>query len=445
MKQRGGIKMLKIYNSLSQRTEVFKPIKSKEIRMYVCGPTVYGDIHLGNARPVIFFDVVKRYLKYLGYNVFFVSNITDIDDKIIKKAKDSKLSEAVITQKYLKNFIEMSLALGSPLPDLMPKATEYLPQMINYISDLIESGFAYVRPAGVYFRVNRVADYGILSKQNMDELNQGVRIKLDDKKENPRDFSIWKATNDGLVYDSPWGRGRPGWHTECAVMNHEIFGEEIDIHGGGSDLIFPHHENEIAQTMVHDHHHLARVWMHVARLDMNKIKMSKSLGNMLLVKDIIEEFDPFAFRLLIIGQQYRQRINYSRDLLVQFSTEYDKIVRTLKKAFLIMTFKGLNATDADGNHIETFKKQMNDDFNIPNVMTLVHEIIKKINKEKATRNVAILYRTLDEILSILGIMPAIEVDNETLNLYRLWQKARIEKDFKKADKLRSELSEQGWI
>ncbi|MFH0767821.1 MAG: cysteine--tRNA ligase [Bacillota bacterium] len=437
--------MLKLYNSLSSKIEIFKPIHEHLITMYVCGPTVYGDIHLGNARPVIFFDVVKRYLKYIGYEVQFVSNITDVDDKIIEKARELKVKEKELTNLYTKNFIDMTLAIGSMLPDFMPKATEFIPQMIGYIEDLIREGFAYVRSSGVYFRVSKVQDYGILSKQNMDELNQGVRIVLEDEKENPRDFSIWKTTNEGLVFESPWGKGRPGWHTECAVMNHEIFGSEIDIHGGGTDLKFPHHENEIAQTVVHDHHHLARFWMHVSRLDVNSIKMSKSIGNIELVKDLIQDYNPIAFRLLTIGHHYRQPINYSDDLMVQFSKEYDKIERALKKAFLSMSLEGINEYQSNKEMIEQFKIHMDDDFNIPNVMTLVYEIIKLMNKEKDTKVLAKLFYTAKEILIVLGIMPTFKMTESTLNLYREWEQARSDKDFLRADQLRSELTEQGWM
>ncbi len=437
--------MLKLYNSLTSKIEPFETIKKNRVTMYVCGPTVYSDIHLGNARPVIFFDVVKRYLKYLGYQVQFVSNITDVDDKIIEKARELKLKESQLTNLYTKNFIDMAIALGSALPDIMPKATEFIPEMVSYIQDLINQGYAYVRSSGVYFRVGKVQDYGILSKQNMDELNQGVRIVLEDEKEDPRDFSIWKSSNEGLTFESPWGLGRPGWHTECAVMNHEIFGGEIDIHGGGSDLKFPHHENEIAQTMVHDHHHLAHYWMHVGRLDVNQVKMSKSLGNISLVKDLITVFDPLAFRLLIVGHHYRQPINYTDDLMVQFSKEYDKIERALKKAFLTMSLDNLIKPQVIDEYIEQFKMLMNDDFHIPNVMTLIYEIIKLMNKEKDSIMLGNLYQTAKEILEVLGIMPIYKMTESTLNLYREWEQARSNKDFMRADQLRSELTERGWM
>jgi cysteinyl-tRNA synthetase len=437
--------MLKIYNTLSQNIENFEPHNKNKVNMYVCGPTVYGDIHLGNARPVIFFDVVKRYLTYLGYDVHFVSNITDIDDKIIEKAKALRITEKELTDDYTKRFVDMTLSLGSVLPDELPKATNFVKFMIKYIAELIELGSAYQTSSGVYFRVTSVDDYGILSKQNMDELNEGVRVDLDQEKENPRDFSLWKNTTEGLNYDSPWGKGRPGWHTECAVMNHEIFKTEIDIHGGGSDLKFPHHENEIAQTVAHDHHHLAKYWMHVGRLNVDEVKMSKSIGNITLVKDLLEAYDPYAFRLLMINHHYRQPINYTQDLMIQFSKEYDKIKRTLKKAFLMLSLENIDIKDVDESIMNEFKGIMNQDFNIPNVITLVYDVLKQINKEKDLHKVSILYQSVKTILDILGIMPLYSLEDETLIMYRQWEEARHQKNFQLADQLRDQLSKRGWM
>lgn len=437
--------MLKIYNTLTNQIELFKTHQDKKVNMYVCGPTVYGDIHLGNARPVIFFDVVKRYLTHIGYKVHFVSNITDVDDKIIEKAKQLKMSEKALTDTYTKKFIDMTLSLGSVLPDELPKATEFVLDMINYIQELVDLGVAYETPSGVYFRVHKVDDYGILSKQNIDELSEGVRVDLESDKEDPRDFSIWKKTEDGLCFDSPWGKGRPGWHTECAVMNHEIFGTEIDIHGGGSDLKFPHHENEIAQTVAHDHHHLAKYWMHVGRLDVDQIKMSKSLGNITLVKDLLEAYDPYAFRLLMVNHHYRQPINYSEDLMIQFAKEYDKIKRTLKKAFLMLSLQKITLSETDEEIMKEFEMIMDDDFNIPNVITLVYDVLKQINKEKDLKHLSVLYQSVKTILEVLGIMPLFQVEDEVLVMYRDWEHARNAKNFQLADALRDELSKRGWM
>ncbi|MDY0074731.1 MAG: cysteine--tRNA ligase [Acholeplasmataceae bacterium] len=437
--------MLHIYNSLTQSIEPFESIKPKRVSMYICGPTVYGDIHLGNARPIIFFDVFKRYLSHQGYDVLLVSNITDVDDKIIDKAKIENISEEEVSKTYLLRFIEMTQALNSALPDMMPKATEYVHQMIDYIDELIEKEYAYIRPSGVYFRVSKVASYGILSKQQIDELSQGVRITLEDDKEDPRDFSVWKNTEDGLRYPSPWGHGRPGWHTECAVMNHEIFDGEIDIHGGGTDLKFPHHENEIAQACAHDHHQIARYWMHVGRLDINQTKMSKSLGNVELVKDLIKAYDPLAFRLLMIAHHYRMPINYSNDLMEQFSKEYDKIKRSLKKAFLTISLSKAFSFELDRSFMDTFYQLMDDDLNTPNVITLIYDLLKAMNKEKDVNRLAVLYQTTKTILDILGIMPRYELTDDTLSLYKAWEQARSEKDYTRADRIREQLSQRGWM
>ncbi|MBE0701317.1 MAG: cysteine--tRNA ligase [Acholeplasmataceae bacterium] len=437
--------MLKLYNTYTKKIETFKPIEDNKVSMYVCGPTVYGDIHIGNARPVIFFDVLKKYFEFRGYTVRYVSNITDVDDRIIERAKTLQVDENILTETYTQAFMKMVTALGSVLPDEMPKATDYIKHMIVYIDQLIEHGYAYARPNGVYFRVHKVGAYGTLSKQNLDELDEGVRIQLEEEKEDPRDFSIWKVSEEGLHFDSPWGKGRPGWHTECAVMNHEIFGGMIDIHGGGTDLKFPHHENEIAQTIAHDHHRLAKVWMHVGRVDINQVKMSKSLNNFVLAKDLIMRVDPHAFRLLIIGHHYRQPIQYHDELMMQFSKEYDKILRALKKAYMCLTLNQTHDKKIDHTLIDRFIGHMDDDLNIPNVMTLVYEVIKTMNKETNLHHLAVTYNTLEQILEVLGMMPAYQLDGDTLHLYRQWEQARKEKNFQQADLLRSKLIDQGWM
>lgn len=434
--------MLKVYNSLSNKKEQFISINKNHVNMYVCGPTVYGDVHIGNARPVIFFDVVKKYLLHLGYSVNYVSNITDIDDKIINKAKELNIFESEITAEYIKRYKDVSLKVNSKLPDQMPKATEYVENMVEYIQNLINKGFAYANETGVYFRVSKVADYGILSNQNIDELSEGVRVSLEEK-EDPRDFSVWKNTTDGISYDSPWGKGRPGWHTECAVMNKEIFQGEIDIHGGGSDLKFPHHENEIAQTKALDNHHLSKYWMHVGRLDMDKEKMSKSLGNIILVKDLLKDVNANAFRLLMLSHHYRQRINYSNDLMEQFIKEYDKIERSLKKAYLNNILNNKTKGEVIKQYITNFEHHMNDDFNTPNVISLIYEIVKELNKN--TKNQNDFYETLFVIFEILGIVPNIDYSDEVLKTYKNWQLAREQKNYVKADELRSILTNQGWI
>jgi cysteinyl-tRNA synthetase len=437
--------MLKLYNTMSKKVETFQSIYEKKVSMYVCGPTVYGDIHIGNARPIIVFDMLRRYFNHLHYDVKYVSNITDVDDKIIDKAKELKVDEAYLTQKYTDAFIEMSESLGSKLPNQMPKATDYIDAMINYIENLIQKGFAYQTDNGVYFRVTKLNSYGQLSKQNIDELSEGVRIKLSSEKEDPKDFTLWKTTSEGVNFNSPWGQGRPGWHTECAAMNHEIFGEKIDIHGGGSDLIFPHHENEIAQSMAHDHHTLANVWMHVGRLDFNFEKMSKSLGNIIFVKDLIEKYYPQAFRLLMVAHHYRQPIQYQESLMEQFSQEYDRIVRTIKKAALKLALENESEEKLDKQYIEKFEIAMNDDLNTPNVITIVYEIVKIMNKSQDITQISSLLATVLYILKILGIELNIHVEQAIKDTYKDWEQARLNKNYEKADEYRQKLIDQGWL
>ncbi|QWB96325.1 cysteine--tRNA ligase [Mycoplasmatota bacterium] len=437
--------MLKIYNTLTNQIETFKPIKPKRVNMYVCGPTVYSDIHIGNARPVIFFDIVKRYLTHLGYQVYYVSNITDVDDKIIDRAQALGMTEQALTKLYTDRFLDMQQTVGSFLPDFMPKATDYVTSMIEYIDELINKGYAYETKEGIYFRVLKVKDYGILSNQDIHQLNEGVRVDLDPDKENPRDFSLWKKTSDGLRFSSPWGDGRPGWHTECAVMNHDIFESEIDIHGGGSDLRFPHHENEIAQAQAHDHHHLAKYWMHVGRLDVDQVKMSKSLGNITLVKDMVKKYHPLAFRLFMIAHHYRQSINYSIEVMDEYAGIYDKIIRNLKKAFLSLSLEGFATAQPDQEIMDRFRAMMNDDFNTQNVITLIYDLIKQLNKTSGNEDKLVLYTTIEVILNILGIMPKFELQDEIIMTYKDWQSAREQKNFRLADELRVKLTEQGWL
>lgn len=432
-----------IYNTLTKSLEVFEPVRPGSVSMYVCGPTVYSDIHIGNARPVIFFDVVKKFFDEIGFIVNYVSNITDVDDKIIERAKKEGIAESQLTETYIDAFKSMVGALGSDLPNIMPKATEYISHMIKYIEALISKGYAYETDQGVYFRVSRVDGYGALSKQNRDALEQAVRIDLDQQKEHPNDFSIWKKTTDGMHYVSPWGNGRPGWHTECAVMNHELFDGMIDIHGGGSDLMFPHHENERAQSLAHDHHGLAKYWMHNARLDIDNQKMSKSLGNVIYVKDL-SDIQKQAFRLLILAHHYRQPIQYSETLLSQYEKHYISLSKKLRITKLELVS---NNHTHQGIH-ETFKKRiieaLSNDFHTAEVMTIVFEMQKELNKTKDLNEMATMMNTFEWLLPIIGIRIDLDVlkDVET---YISWQEARVNKDYQAADDYRNKLMENGYI
>lgn len=433
--------MLKIYNTLTKKIEPFIPVDKDQVKMYVCGPTVYSHIHIGNARPVIFFDMLKKYLEFIGYNVYYVSNITDIDDKIIEEAKKLNIKEEELTTTYTNAFIEASLSLGSSLPNLMPKATHYIENIITYIEQLLAKDFAYITSSGIYFNTNKLQNYGQLSGQNLEELAKSVRITNQSDKKDFRDFTLWKFTTDGLNFNSPWGNGRPGWHTECAVMNNEIFNGMIDIHGGGSDLVFPHHENENAQNMAIHNHGLSKYWMHVGRVDFDNVKMSKSLGNTVLVKDLI---DPISYRLLILAHHYRTPINYSEELKQEFIEMNDRIVRTIKRTHIKLGLN-INKDNINNEYLTNFKNEMNNDLNTPNVITLILEIIKNMNKEKDIFKLEQLFNTLNIILQCLSLKPQYNLTKETILLYNSWQEARQNKDFVKADELREKLLKEGWI
>lgn len=436
---------LMIYNSLSDKLEEFKPIHEGKVNMYVCGPTVYNYIHIGNARPVIFYDMLKRYLTFLGYDVTYASNITDVDDKIIKKAIEENKTEHEIASFYENAFFEAVKKVGSNKPDIIPHATDYIEEMINFIQKLIDAGYAYESNGDVYFRVSKIADYGCLSNQVSEDLNQGARISINDNKENPLDFALWKKTDEGIKWNSPFGMGRPGWHTECVVMNHKLFNGEIDIHGGGMDLKFPHHENEIAQCEALYHHHLAKYWIHVGRLDLQGAKMSKSLGNCLYVKDLNSTKDGMILRCLILFAPYRSIISYSEALKEQYEKEYEKWQRAYKQALYELQFNNVIEDAIDEKYINEFKEFMNQDFNVQNVLTVINNIIKEMNTSLRTKKytqLAIVKNTLKTILDVLGISLFVEpMTDEQLNVYKAWQEARANKDFAKADIYRLKLSE----
>ena len=436
---------LVIYNSLTNKVEEFKPINGNKVNMYVCGPTVYGYIHIGNARPVIFYDMLRRYLAFSGYDVTYASNITDVDDKIINKAISENTTEKVVAKMFEDAYWDSVERVGSSKPDLIPHATDYINEMIELIEDLIQKGYAYVSSGDVFFRVSKIKDYGCLSNQQIEELNSGARISVDDKKENPLDFALWKKTEVGIKWDSPFGSGRPGWHTECVVMNHKLFGDVIDIHGGGMDLKFPHHENEIAQAEAAYGSHLAKYWIHVGRLDLNGVKMSKSLGNVIYVKDIDNTHDGMVLRCLILFSPYRQMIPYSMDLFNQYAKEYDKWVRAYKQCLFELQYKGLLKDEVDPSLIDEFKKYMDDDFNVQNVLTLINNIVKAMNtslRAKDYDTLALKLHTLEVILDVLHINLFVDkMTEEELAVYKEWQEARLNKDFEKADIARAKLVE----
>lgn len=440
---------LRIYNSLTNKIEEFKPVHEGLVNMYVCGPTVYNYIHIGNARPVIFFDTLKRYLEFKGYKVCYASNITDVDDKIINKAIEDNVSEAEVAKKYADAYFLNCKSLGSKLPDVIPYATAYIPQMIDFIKELIDKGYAYEADGDVYFRVKKISDYGILSNQVSEDLNAGARIDVSSKKEDAQDFNLWKKTDKGIKWDSPFGSGRPGWHTECVVMNQDIFHGEIDIHGGGMDLKFPHHENEIAQANALYHNHLSKYWIHVGRLDMNGEKMSKSLGNVIRVNDIKNHDDLMTLRLLIVTSPYRSNINYSDDLFNQYKSIYEKITRAFKMASTTLDLKDFKSDLTEKSDLDQFESEMDNDINTQNALMIVERLVKEINQLQRSgdlENLAKKLNTLKLITSILGLeLTYTPLDKESKELYNKWNELKKAKNFEEADKIREILQSRNVI
>lgn len=438
-----------IYNTYTREKEEFKPIEENKVKMYICGPTVYNYIHIGNARPVLFFDLVHRYFKYLGYEVEFVSNVTDVDDKIINRAIEEEVTEAEIANKYLNYFLECNQLLNALPFTSMPKVTENMDNMIQFINELVEHGFAYAVDGDVYFRIDKVREYGQLSGKKIEELEVGARIAEDSKKENPLDFVLWKKTDKGITWDSPWGAGRPGWHTECVVMINKEFNGKIDIHGGGTDLQFPHHENEIAQSLCLNNHRLANYWMHVGRLGLNNEKMSKSLGNVINVKELIETIDPNAFRLFMLSVHYRQPINYTDETIQLAVKEWQKIKSTFDQLHLKLDLaEALDIAGEEVLEIEALMKQfteaLDDDFNTSNAITSLYGVIKEINKmtraKASDASCKYALMTLQNMAYIFGFdLNKKRLTAEERELMKAWEEARKAKDFAKADELRAQL------
>ena len=438
---------MKIYNSLTDKKEEFIPIKENEVTMYVCGPTVYNYVHIGNMRPVITFDMVYKYLKYLGYKVTYASNFTDINPKIINMAKELNITEREVADKFIKAYLEDLQKYNCLDIDKRPRVIEHLDDIFVFINKLIEKDYAYVNDGDVYFRVKKVKDYGILSNQDIEELESGARVDIDDKKEDPLDFALWRKTSDGEQFDSPWGKGIPGWHTECVVMINSIFGNKIDIHGGGIDLKFPHHENEIAQSMALNNNHLANYWMHNGHINVDGEKMSKSLGNFILAKDFIKMHDANVIKIALFKTHYRLPLNFTDELFNESTNINNKIYNALKSAKLYLV---LNNEDISINGIRDnkFEEYMDDDFNTPNVITYLLELLKELNVAIRTKgeNISLLYKKIMVITDILGLVYELpEITKSDIENYNKWQEYRNKKDFENADIYRNKLIEKSII
>ena len=427
---------MRIYNSLTDKLEEFKPIKEGQVSMYVCGPTVYNYVHIGNMRPAITFDMVRNYLEYLGYKVTYASNFTDINPKIIKAAEELGITEREVANKFIAAYLKDLEDYQCGKIDIHPTVLENLDNIYTFIQELIKKGYAYEVDGDVYFRVNKIKDYGCLSNNTLDELESGARLEIDEKKEEPLDFALWRKSTEGEHFTSPWGEGIPGWHTECVVMINSIFGEKIDIHGGGVDLKFPHHENEIAQSMALNNNHLANYWMHNGHINVEGVKMSKSLGNFILAKDFIKNSKANIVKLAMFKTHYRLPFNIKEELFKECGLLDDKIYNTLKQASLQIQLNDIAVNQIKQD--ENINKIMDEDFNTPNLITYLLELIKELNT--ALRNkgeIGLLYDKINLIINILGLHYDLKtLSEDDKKTYQEWLKAKENKDYTKADELR---------
>ena len=444
--------MIRLYNTKTLQIEEFKPIHEGHVDMYVCGPTVYNYAHIGNARPMIVFDVLKRLFEAEGYSVTYVSNFTDVDDKIIKKAAEENTTEAVIAQRYIDAYQEVRTLLNTELPDITPRVTETMDKIIEFIDRLVKTGHAYEANGDVYFSVESVPTYGEISHQHMDQLEAGARIETNDQKKNPYDFALWKKTDMGIKWNSPWGEGRPGWHTECVVMINDNIGDCIDIHGGGMDLKFPHHENEAAQQEAMHGNTLANYWVHNAMVNIDGQKMSKSLGNTMWAKDVVLSLGTNLTRWLVSSVHYRKELNFSDETIETARKELDKVLTPLKQAYIKAALADyVMGDDYDKESYRAFLDCLDDDMNTPNAYAVIFETVKKLNQTLRQREIdftqlALYSNAVEKMLNVLGIVVDKPVIGETeKELFAKWNQAKADKDFDSADKYRNELAEKGLL
>ena len=441
---------IKLFNSLSNQIEVFKPLREGEVSIYCCGPTVYGDAHVGNIRPVIVFDTLRRFFEQVGYDVKLVSNFTDVDDKIIKKALDEGVTETVITDRYIAAYKDVLAKLNVKPHYQNPRVTEYMGFIISYIKDLIDKGAAYEINGDVFFRIDSIKDYGELSNIKKEDLVVGARIEENSKKESPLDFVLWKKTDVGIKWDSPWGLGRPGWHTECCVMINSIFNGKIDIHGGGFDLKFPHHENEIAQAKAHDNNKIANIWMHNGFVNFGNEKMSKSLGNVVLAKDAIAKYGGNVMRLLILSTHYRAPVSFTMDTATSSQNELERIRKVYNQLAVKLQIMHGNMNSKDVR-IDKFLAALADDLNTSNAITELFEMVKLGNVElrKNPANpgeIEVIWASLNAMLNVLGIKLTYPILTPELEkIYSQYLAFKAEKNFAESDKLRDVLLKEGII
>lgn len=453
---------MKIYNTLTRKKEEFVPIEEGKVRMYVCGPTVYNYFHIGNARPFVVFDTMRKYLEYRGYKVKFVQNFTDVDDKIIKRAKEEGISAQEVSEKYIAEYFKDAAALNVKKATVHPQVTKTMDDIIKFVQDLIDLGYAYESDGDVYYRARKFKGYGKLSGKNIDDLISGARIAVDEKKEDPLDFALWKARKEEseIAWESPWGMGRPGWHIECSAMSKKYLGDTIDIHAGGQDLQFPHHENEIAQSEAHSGKTFARYWMHNGYINIDGIKMSKSLGNFKTVRDLLKVYDGEVLRFLILSGHYRGPIDFGEEILTQSQNGLLRM-RNAKANLQHMAASGTGDMSESEKTVlagldkyrQQFIEAMDDDLNTADAISAVFQLITAVNtavREGASKEFA--QKCLDllmELATVLGLLQqdvskeVTEVEPEIQALIDERQAARAEKNFVRADEIRDQLKARG--
>lgn len=453
-------KDMKIYNTLTRRKEEFEPIRKGQVNIYVCGPTVYNYIHIGNARPIVVFDTLRRYMEYRGYKVKYAQNFTDVDDKIINRAKDEGVSALEISERYIKEYFDDADALNVRRADVHPKVSEHIDEIENFVDTLVGKGFAYEADGDVYFSTRKFPEYGKLSGQNIEDLEAGARIAVGEVKEDPIDFALWKArkTEDEIAWESPWGLGRPGWHIECSAMARRHLGATIDIHGGGEDLQFPHHENEIAQSECCNGVTFANYWMHNGFINIGGSKMSKSAGNFFTVRDIRQKYTGEEIRFLLLSGQYRGPIEFSEEMMQQSRSSFNRIKNCLDDIeFMIKTGTDGELSAEEEKSIASFDgfrqefiKAMDDDLNTADGISAVFELVTEINTmlrggtSKAYAKAAL--DIFNELTGVLGIIKSKEmsIDEDVEALVEERQQARKNKDFARADEIRDELKARGY-
>ncbi len=452
---------VKVFNTLGGEKEEFVPLVAGKVRMYVCGVTVYDAAHLGHCRFLITFDVIYRYLRSLGFAVEYVRNFTDVDDKIIKRAHEEQTSCEALTARYIDEFNQDAAALGLLAPTVEPRATQHIPEIIELIQQLERTGHAYRIDGDVFYSVDGFADYGKLSRKKIDELEAGARVEVDERKRSPLDFALWKSSKPGEpTWKSPWGEGRPGWHIECSAMSTKYLGQPFDIHGGGRDLIFPHHENEIAQSEAAAGRPLARYWLHNGFLNINQEKMSKSLGNFFTIREILEEYDAVALRHYFLSSQYRSPMDFSMDGLAEAARATDRIYETVERTDHFIRAQA--GAPSDQGLIEDFRREMDDDFNTPRALALIFDEVRALNRlfdEKKTKGIEQRCAALRAVCDTLGLLQPGYLERKKLrflgkssvtqaeidDLITRRDQARKAKNWQEADRLRGELLEKGVV